>query len=405
MAQEFDFVLTNSTATESQVGILSPIELNSQKSTKFRAVTPYATSYPANSTFIFRTNDTVYTYQPQIITTPQDIVNQFNNQFDIGDVSLFANNAIDGTVYEIVSPYSFIELEINLSIVQWVEQLNTSYYGIYNISFKNSLEGIATSLGGCYFTNDGGATWNVITDGSGSLNLAVKVLSSGVGYSSGLSGNIHKTPNINGGTWISQVSGSIENLNSINFIDDNTGWVCGNTGEIRATVNGGTNWNPQVSGTSNTLLSIFFIDSNNGWACGTFGTILYTTDGGANWNAGTSGTIIDLYSIFFIDSNNGWACGLSGTLLVSTDGGVNWTPQVSGTVNDLYAMFFTDLNNGWSCGENQEVLHTINGGTTWTSETLGAGTEILNGLYFTSQNNGWVCGSISGLIDLIYKYS
>jgi photosystem II stability/assembly factor-like uncharacterized protein len=367
MAQEFDFVLTNPTATESQVGILSPTELNSQKSTKFRAVTPYTTSYPVNSTFIFRTNDTPYTYQPQTITTPQDIVNQFNNQFDIGDVSLFANNAIDGTVYEIVSPYSFIELEINLTVFTWVAQTATTN-GNTGVSFINSLEGIISCFspsGYILNTSDGGLNWIATNAGGATSFMSLKALPSGIGFVCGFSGVIYKTNDIHSIlAWTAQTSGTVQNLYSIFFINDNTGWVCGDNGVIRATINGGANWNGQTSGLLSSLFSIYFIDANNGWACGVLGKILKTTNGGASWN-----------------------------------------PQSSGISSDLTSIYFIDANNGWACGANEIVLNTIDGGANWTNETLGSGIENLMGICFPTLTMGWVVGGDTSFNNIIYKYS
>lgn len=406
MAQEFDFVLTNATPTESQIGILSPTSINSQKSTKFRAVTPYVTSYPINSTFIFRTNDTTYTYLAETVTTPQDIVNQFNNQFDIGDVSLFANNAVDGTVYEIVSPYSFIELEINQSVATWVAQTATTN-GNTSVSFINDLEGII----GCQFptglilnTSDGGANWTAVNAGGASTFLSVKALPSGIGFACGLSGKIRRASNFHTSlAWTAQVSGTVDNLFSIFFIDDNNGWCVGSSGTILFTSNSGTTWTPQISPTGLSLRSVFFIDANNGWICGASGIVLNTTDGGTNWNTLSSAGAFILNSIFFVDLLTGWVVGQGGIIYKSIDGGATWSNQHSGGV--LKSIFMIDANNGWACGAGEIVLNTTNGGATWTPETLGSGTENLSGIYFPSLTKGWVVGGDVSFTNIIFKYS
>ena len=73
-------------------------------------------------------------------------------------------------------------------------------------------------------------------------------------------------------------------LNSIRFINNNTGWAVGNTGTILKTTDAGTSWLRISSGTFNNLQSVFFVDSISGWVAGDNGTILRTTDGGLNWN-------------------------------------------------------------------------------------------------------------------------
>jgi len=163
--------------------------------------------------------------------------------------------------------------------------------------------------------------------------------------------------NTGGTTWYVASSGLSDALNSIRFIDSNTGWACGLNGAILKTTNGGISWAAQSSGTTNHLYSIFFIDSNTGWACGYNGTILKTTNGGSTWAAQSSGTTNHLRSIFFIDSNTGWACGFGGTILKTTNGGTTWSAQSSGTTNILYSIFFIDSNNGFVCGYGGESFN------------------------------------------------
>lgn len=78
--------------------------------------------------------------------------------------------------------------------------------------------------------------------------------------------------------------------------------------------------------TSNHLQDVFFIDSLYGWVCGNSGTILRTTNGGNSWSApsSVSGTSTShIRSIFFINRNTGWATRNSGRVLKTTNGGVN----------------------------------------------------------------------------------
>ena len=42
--------------------------------------------------------------------------------------------------------------------------------------------------------------------------------------------------------WVNQNSGITESLNSVKFINADTGWCAGNTGKILKTTNGGINW-------------------------------------------------------------------------------------------------------------------------------------------------------------------
>jgi hypothetical protein len=91
----------------------------------------------------------------------------------------------------------------------------------------------------------------------------------------------------------------------------------GINGTILNTVDGGINWNPQPSGTMSDISSVYFLDQNTGWAVGNY-YIFYTTNGGTNWILQSSPS---LASVYFTDQNTGWAVGNGGTIIKTIDGG------------------------------------------------------------------------------------
>ena len=90
------------------------------------------------------------------------------------------------------------------------------------------------------------------------------------------------------------------------------------------------NWEPQNSDTTEGLYSIQFADNNTGWMCGGSGLILYTTDGGSNWIVQPTGTNQQIDFISFPDANNGWVVGGQGTILYTSNGGVTFIEEESG---------------------------------------------------------------------------
>jgi photosystem II stability/assembly factor-like uncharacterized protein len=225
--------------------------------------------------------------------------------------------------------------------------------------------------------------------------VSVYFTDSNTGWAVGIGGTILKTTN--GGTnWISQSSGTVEQLSSVYFTNSNTGWAVGTNGTILKTTNGGNNWIAQISGTANNLYSVYFTDSNTGWAVGIYGTILKTIDGGNNWTSQSSGTANILSSVYFMDLNTGWAVGGNqlyhyATILKTTDGGNIWTLQSSGTAEYLISVYFADSNIGWAVGFNGTIIKTSDGGDNWTAQTSG-NTSHLNSVYFTDSNVGWAVG-------------
>ena len=66
--------------------------------------------------------------------------------------------------------------------------------------------------------------------------------------------------------------------------------------------------------TGNKLNSIDYINSNTGTAVGDLGTILRTTDGGATWISQSIGIATSLNGVSFSDENNGAIVGGFGGL-------------------------------------------------------------------------------------------
>ncbi|MEX2656577.1 MAG: T9SS type A sorting domain-containing protein [Balneolales bacterium] len=66
------------------------------------------------------------------------------------------------------------------------------------------------------------------------------------------------------------------------------------------------------------LNTIHFIDAQTGWAAGQSGTLLYTGDGGQTWHSGMSLSQHAYHSLHFTDAGTGWAAGDGGTLMQYT---------------------------------------------------------------------------------------
>ena len=210
------------------------------------------------------------------------------------------------------------------------------------------------------------------------------------------------------GYWQVLSSGTSQDLHSVFFIDQNTGWAVGNAGVILATTTGGLTWQSQTSGTTGALLSVAFADAKNGWAVGTTSdsgpVILHTSDGGATWAPQTSPGATALRSITVIDKNTAWACGDSAGIIKTADAGTTWVKQDSGMVASssvtLDSIKFVDKTYGFT-GGTYHVRVTTDGGQTWLEggniNTLGEnwGLYGADSLSFTDKDNGWLIGNAS----------
>ena len=160
-------------------------------------------------------------------------------------------------------------------------------------------------------------------------------------------------------------------------------------------------WTEQTSGLTTQLTSISAVDDANIWVCGYSGRVLRTTNGGVNWVSVNGSPIpgtLNLHSIFAIDANTALVAG-SGTssfLFRTTNAGVNWTQvftESGGFINsvsmgnDLAGFMVGDPVGGrWS------LWGTIDGGLTWDSTDFylpQAGAEAgWNNAFFFDVNAG-----------------
>src|SRR5229473_27914 len=244
-----------------------------------------------------------------------------------------------------------------------------------------------------------------------------------------------------GRNWAIQTSGTTENLNSVSFVDANTGTVVGWLGTILRTPDGGRTWAPQSSGTTLNLDSVSFGDADTGTAVATesggASTFFQTRDGGETWSSLPSGTrnlaavsmldanigaavgysgrtlktedggnswtelsrnaieVYRAYGVAFVDPDTGWVVG-GGTIIHTSDGGNHWTTQYDAPSLDLRAIGFVDANTGTAVGTGGTILRTTDGGATWVRQSSGTGAHLY-GVSFIDAATGTAVG-IAGWI-------
>lgn len=130
-------------------------------------------------------------------------------------------------------------------------------------------------------------------------------------------------------------------LNEIQFINNLTGFAAGRNGMVLFTSNGGFNWIDRGTGT-NSYQTVNFINESTGWIggykSGDTSAILKTTNGGETWQRFTnlfSPALIN--KIQFVNSLTGWACG-SNLIMKTVTGGVIGIQTVSNVIPDKFSL-------------------------------------------------------------------
>ena len=243
-----------------------------------------------------------------------------------------------------------------------------------------------------YSTTNAGQSWNLVYQTlTSNFAYDVKMLGkdsiviANSGYALGTTrGGL--VSSLNGTTFQSRVNESRFQFSSLNFVNKNTGWVIasesGGTSVLRQrvykTVNSGVNWNITYSDSiqPKRLKDIFFVNENTGYLCGERGLFAKTTNGGNNWVRADLSQQVNLNSLHFFNENTGYAAGQdsnsnSNPLKRTTDGGLTWVNMTNNTIMKIVItkVGFADEDNGWAIGSgypanSYKMIRTITGGLT-----------------------------------------
>lgn len=253
------------------------------------------------------------------------------------------------------------------------------------------------------------------------------------------------------GVWVTQDTGTGDSFFSVNFVNENVGWINGVSGrgaeeqndnankktkpkksgekpddplaanqgfEVLHTTDGGQTWHAIPDQFKNKIRSVWFVDPDKGWALTIDRDILRTTDGGKTWSLQRKAGKVKLRlpgnkrqpeleqpeqidQIHFIDASHGWAWGggrkdefaeQPGIVLTTIDGGQNWNEIKYPFDQSVSAAFFLDTDHAWVSTMGAGFYRTTDGGLNWAKVQTKLPEDVFRSMFFTSQNDGWVVG-------------
>jgi len=210
----------------------------------------------------------------------------------------------------------------------WQVQNSGTTELLYAVCFVSPLKGYAVGPNGIYLVTIDGLNWKIKNLPYGDIPCAKSLFftDSATGYAAGSYFKIAKTNSA--GEFIAAPSVNACNpplathFSSINFADKNVGYATAldyfdQKQIVIKTNDAGLTWECQLNDPDlKNLNSIYFVDADTGYISGNEGTILKTKNGGANWIPINSGSSQHLNSVYFLrDANIGFIAGDSGTIL------------------------------------------------------------------------------------------
>ena len=184
------------------------------------------------------------------------------------------------------------------------------------------------------------------------------------------------------------------------MLDDNTGWMCGSSGVLRKTTDGGMNWDsiPGPFGTS-ALRRIEFVNASTGYlfqGTSSTGGGWKTTNGGNSWSVMSMSDVTEQrgFSSSFPNVNTGYVGNYTPKLNKTTNGGLNWTTLTNTPMGSgyIYGVQFFSTDTGYVCGTDASYLcRTVNGGTSFDTVPIPFQSPICSMKWKTYQT-GWIFG-------------
>ena len=170
-----------------------------------------------------------------------------------------------------------------------------------------------------------------------------------------------------------------EDLTTIHFMNDSTGYVFGHGGAVFYTNSGGSAWVNRSAFGQCDILDAQVLSNDTLVAVGEMsvtgsGFWLLSSDGGQNWQVMDSTLSDRVLGLYFFHSNKGFLTGRKGFLAKVT--GSSWTQVSIATSDDIESIDFGNGYNGWLAGEKGLLFKTGNGGNTWSSRNSGVSTDI-----------------------------
>ena len=215
----------------------------------------------------------------------------------------------------------------------------------------------------------------------------------------GENGKIFTTSN-SGTNWSESESGTINDLNSIDFLD--VVIVIGDAGIVL--INEGSSWiDNSISNASNLYdVSVVSYSSFNDsliFVSGMNGEIWKWSNGSWIDLSGATGVNSDIYGIDFVNETHGIAVGEDGLIIVTENGGLSWEPSdIPESVNGLsfYDVAFINPIRAFVAGENGTFMRSSGTGDSsigynWVVWDTGS-TSTIKAISYSSINKVWIVG-------------
>jgi len=124
------------------------------------------------------------------------------------------------------------------------------------------------------------------------------------------------------------------------------------------------------------LNSLFFVDRQTAFVAGDSGELLVTENRGESWKKIELKTEVDLKSVFCLNKNKCWIVGHKDGTLISGGIGGNWKIESIVSDGEFEDVYFINEKVGFAVGDDNLLLKTDDGGESWWRINLNYKTKV-----------------------------
>ncbi len=269
--------------------------------------------------------------------------------------------------------------------------------GFNSVTTPDGINIVAVGNSGKMYRSANGGVTYVSSTVAGAPNLYSVTSFGNDVWMTGDNGNVLKTLKTSSSITVYN-TGDGGVFNSVFFVNANTGFVCGPSGRVYKSVNGGVNWtlsNTGITSGNGTLNAVSFKDENNGTIVANSGNVFITSDGGNNWSLESSPNTNNLLKIRYF-GNDRAAVGEFGTIITETGSG--WTNILTRTRSDIKGVSGSAISDVHVCGGGGFIRNNKSGSSNFFNFENNPMMANLVDIFFYDANKGWAVSSLNGVI-------
>ena len=209
-----------------------------------------------------------------------------------------------------------------------------------------------------------------------------------------------------GDSWVDNSISNASNLYDVSVVtyssfNDSLIFVSGMDGEIWKWFNGSWEDLSGVTGVDSDIYGIDFVNETHGIAVGEGGVIIVTENGGLTWEPSDipeSVQSLSFYDVAFINPIRAFVAGENGTFLRSSGTGdsaigYNWLAWDTSSTSTIKAISYSSINKVWIVGDNNFIALTKDGGTSFYNQSQPHTIDTdFSGISFSDGFNGFMVG-------------